>query len=160
MGMSTDALLVYGYHLGGDDAGWLVHGAGEYGELPPLDWYDAEAHDGEGFQESAEKRLLAQLADFTETDWQADGYFARERAAKARLGVRFETHCSGDYPMYLLIAKGITAWRGKTEEIDFAALQDEMRQTDADTKLRAALNALGLRPTQERAQWLLCSYWG
>lgn len=46
MGMSTDALLVYGYHLGGDDAGWLVHGAGEYGELPPLDWYDAEAHDG------------------------------------------------------------------------------------------------------------------
>ncbi|MFI0268593.1 hypothetical protein [Streptomyces luteogriseus] len=160
MGMSTNAMLVYGYHLGGDDGGWLVHGAGEYGELPPLDWYDDEAEDSDGFQESAEQHLLATIGQFTEDDWRADGYFDRRRAAKARIGVQFDTHCSGDYPGYLLIAKGITVYRGSVEVIDFAALQAEVQQADADTKLRAALDALGLRPTQEQAQWLLCSYWG
>ncbi|MEV7793385.1 hypothetical protein AB0O68_15540 [Streptomyces sp. NPDC087512] len=160
MGMSTNAMLVYGYHLGSSDSGWLVHGAGEYGELPPVDWYNPDDEDNDGFQESAEKRLLATLAQFTENDWSADSYFDRQHAAKARLGVEFDTHCSGDYPMYLLIAKGITAYRGDAQEIDFAALQDEVQRADADAKLRAALDALGLRPTQERAQWLLCSYWG
>lgn len=29
-----------------------------------------------------------------------------------------------------------------------------------DEKLRTALVALGIMPTQGRAQWLLCSYWG
>ncbi|MFF7485610.1 hypothetical protein ACFZBC_08940 [Streptomyces luteogriseus] len=160
MGMSTNAMLVYGYHLGGDDGGWLVQGAGEYGELPSLAWYDADAEDGDGFQESAENHLLATLAQFTEDDWRADGYFDRQRAAKARLGVQFDTHCSGDYPGYLLIAKGITVYRGSVEVIDFEALQAEVKAADADTKLRAALDALGIRPTQKRAQWLLCSYWG
>ncbi|GGW15807.1 hypothetical protein GCM10018980_51460 [Streptomyces capoamus] len=160
MGQSTNAMLVYGYHLGGGDSDWLVQDAGEFGELPALDWYNADDEDGDDFITAAEKRLLAQLADFTETDWQVDGYFERERAAKARLGVEFESHCSGDYPMYLLIAKGITAYRGGVKPIDFVALQAEVTQADADAKLRAALDALGLRPTQERAQWLLCSYWG
>ncbi|MEU3507643.1 hypothetical protein ABZ733_06905 [Streptomyces longwoodensis] len=158
--MSTNAMLVYGYHLGSDDSGWNVHGTSKYGELPPLGWYDAEAEDGDDFQEAAEKRLLATLAQFTETDWNAEGYFDREREAKARLGVQFDTHCSGEYPMYLLIAKGITAYRGDAKEIDFSALAAEVKAADADAKLRAALDALGLRPTQERAQWLLCSYWG
>ncbi|MFH9403291.1 hypothetical protein ACH4JS_26600 [Streptomyces sp. NPDC017638] len=160
MGMSASAMLVYGYHLGGGDIGWLVHGAGEYGELPALNWYDPDDEEGDGFQESAEHRLLTQLAGFTETDWQADGYFTREREAKARIGVQFDTHCSSDYPGYLLIAKGITAHQGKTQEIDFPALAAELAAVDADAKLRAALDTLGLRPTQERAQWLLCSYWG
>lgn len=160
MGMSTNAMLVYGYHLGGGDSDWLVQDAGEYGELPGLDWYSADDEDGNDFITAAEKHLLTQLADFTETDWQADGYFDRERAAKARLGVEFESHCSGEYPMYLLITKGITAYRGSVETIDFAALQAEVDRVDADAKLRAALAALGLQPTQERAQWLLCSYWG
>lgn len=160
MGMSTNAMLVYGYHLGGGDIGWLLEGLSEYEGLPTLSWYDPDDEDNEGFQESAERHLLAQLAGFTETDWRADGYFTRQREAKASLGVEFETHCSGDYPGYLLITKGITAHRGDVHEIDFQALAAEVQASDADTKLRAALDALGLRPTQERAQWLLCSYWG
>ncbi|MFL1903116.1 hypothetical protein ACJWDR_29025 [Streptomyces tauricus] len=160
MGTSTNAMLVYGYHLGGGDGEWLLQDAGEYGELPTLDWYTPDSEDGDDFITAAEKRLLAQLADFTETDWQADGYFDRERAAKARVSVEFESHCSGEYPMYLLAAKRITAYRGEAEEIDFPALQAELEQDGADAKLRAALDALGLRPTQERPRWLLCSYWG
>jgi hypothetical protein len=158
MGQSTDALLVYGYHLGGDDGGWLVEGAGEYGELPQLDWHDSEDDEAD-FGTDVELRLLASVG-FTETDWRADGYHDRERAAKARLGVTLETHCSGSYPGYLLIAKGITAHRGDVESIDFAELAAEVQQAGADAKLRAALDALGLTPKQEQPGWLLCSYWG
>ncbi|MFC9465187.1 hypothetical protein [Streptomyces coelicoflavus] len=159
MGQSTDALLVYGYHLGGGD-GWELEGLGEYGELPALPWYDSE-DEGDDFQGAAERRLLAQLAGFTEV-WQpgSDGYFDREREAKAALGVELETHCSGSYPMYLLIAKGITAYRGEVEPIDFAALAAEVEEKGADSKLRAALDALGITPKQPRPGWLLCSYWG
>ncbi|WP_329291903.1 hypothetical protein [Streptomyces pseudovenezuelae] len=158
MGQSTDALLVYGYHLGGGD-GWELEGLGEYGELPALPWLGDE--DDRDFQDAAERRLLAELAGFTET-WEdgQEGYFSREREAKAQLGVEIETHCSGSYPMYLLIAKGITAYRGDVQPIDFAYLAAEVQQKDADAKLRAALDALGVTPKQETPSWLLCSFWG
>jgi hypothetical protein len=161
MGQSTNAMLVYGYHLGGGDSGWELEDLGEYGELPALDWYDPEAEDGDDFQSAAERRLLTEIVGFTET-WSpgSEGYFDRARAAKARLGVEFDTHCSGRFPMYLFIAKGITAYRGDVEPIDFAELTAEVQQKDADAKLRAALTTLGLKPKQQSPGWLLCSYWG
>ena len=158
MGQSTNAMLVYGYHLGSDDNGWELEGVGEYGELPTLDWHDSESDEAD-FGTDAELRLLASVG-FTETDWTVDGYHQREREAKARLGVELETHCSGDYPMYLLIAKGITVYRGDVKKIDFAELAAEVQAKGADEKLRAAVQALGITPKQERPQWLLCSYWG
>ncbi|MGW2010910.1 hypothetical protein [Streptomyces nigrescens] len=159
MGQSTDGILAYGYDLGGDD-GWKIREAGEYGELPAFDWYDEEAEDGD-FQEAAEKRLLAEVAGFAE-EWSSgnDGYFEREREAKARLGVEFDTYCSGDYPMFLLATKVITVRRGDIKAIDMADLAVTPEMNQWDEKLRAALNALGITPTQEQAQWLLCSYWG
>lgn len=154
MGQSTNAMLAYGYDLGGEE-GWKLQGLGEYGELPELPWLDDD------FQSAAERRLLAELAGFTET-WSSDndGYFTRAREAKARLGVEFDTHCSGDYPMFLLATKVITVYRGSVEEIDMAALAVEPEMNGWDEKLRAALDALGITPQQERARWLLCSYWG
>jgi hypothetical protein len=160
MGQSANAMLVYGYHLGSGDSGWLVQDAGEFGELPALDWYSEDGEDAEDFVTAAEKRLLAQLANFTETDWRADGYFDRERAAKAALGVEFESHCSGDYPMYLLAAKVITVYRGSVKELDLAALAVEPEMAGWDDKLRAALAALSLTPVQDKPKWILCSYWG
>lgn len=159
MGQSTNAMLVYGYNLGGEE-GWELEGVGEYGELPALDWYDPEAEDGDGFQEAAERRLLAQLVDFTETDWSADGYFERERAAKTRLGVEFDTYCSCDYPMYLLAAKVITVYQGSVKHIDMTDLAIAPEMNGWDENLRAAIQALGITPTQDKPKWLLCSYWG
>ncbi|MFF8100157.1 hypothetical protein ACF07S_10335 [Streptomyces sp. NPDC016640] len=159
MGQSTNGMLVYGYDLGGEEE-WKIREAGEYGELPPLDWFDPDNEEGDGFQEAAERRLLAQLADFTETDWRADGYFEREREAKARLGVEFDTYCSGDYPMYLLAAKVITVYRGSAEEIDMTELAIAPEMNGWDEKLNAAVQALGITPTQDKPKWLLCSYWG
>ncbi|MEV4909336.1 hypothetical protein AB0N46_32405 [Streptomyces albidoflavus] len=159
MGMSTNALLVYGYDLGGDDGGWELEGAGEYGELPPLDWYNPDDADAD-FWGAAENRLLATLAGFTEADWQADGYFARRRAALARLGVGFGTYCTDGCPSYLLHARILTAYSGEAEVVDMSALMAEVQAADASAQLRAALNALGLRPKQREPKWLLCSYRG
>ena len=68
MGTSTNAVLFYGYNLGGSD-GWLIEEAGEYGEWDS-DWYQPEDEDCEGVIEEAAKRLLA-ATGFTETDWRA-----------------------------------------------------------------------------------------
>ncbi|MFF0166806.1 hypothetical protein [Streptomyces prasinus] len=159
MGQSTNGMLAYGYDLGGEEE-WKIREAGEYGELPELDWFNPDNEDGDGFQEAAERHILAQLADFTETDWRADGYFDREREAKARLGVEFDTYCSGDYPMYLLAAKVITVYRGSVEHIDMEALAVEPEMNGWDEKLHAAVQALGITPAQDKPKWVLCSYWG
>lgn len=160
MGQSTNAMLAYGYNLGGEE-GWELKGLGEYGEMPTLDWYSPDDEDGDDFQSAAEAKLLAEIAGFTE-QWHSgsEGYFERERAAKARLGVEFTTHCSGEYPMYLLVAKVITVYRGSAESIDVAELSVQPERNGWDDKLQAALRTLGIAPTQEKAQWLLCSYWG
>ncbi|MFE4329685.1 hypothetical protein ACFRQM_09535 [Streptomyces sp. NPDC056831] len=157
MGQSANAMLAYGYDLGGEEE-WALRDLGEYGELPALGWYDPETEDDEDFQAAAERRLLAELASFTEKWDPADGggYFDRKRAAKARLGVQFDSHCSGEYPMYLLAAQVITVDHGSVEEINPAELL--ATPPEWDTKLRAALDALGINPTQETARWLLCSY--
>lgn len=157
MGQSTNGMLAYGYNLGGAE-GWNLEGLDEYGELPELPWLDEEEHD---FQEAAERHLLVEIAGFTE-GWSSgnEGYFDRERQAKQRLGVQFDTHCSGDYPMFLLATKVITVYRGDAKELDLAALQQEAQASDWDTKLAAAVHVLGITPTATKPQWLLCSYWG
>jgi hypothetical protein len=161
MGMSTKAILAYGYDLGGDSSEWKVEGAGEYGELPDLDWYDPDDEDGDGFETVAITRLLASVADFTE-EWEpdAEGYFDRQREAEARVGVEVRTHCSGDYPGFILATKVITVYRGDVEQIDPAWMATAPGEGDWDAKLAAAIEALGITPLQEQPRWLLCSYWG
>lgn len=157
MGQSTDGILAYGYDLG--EGFEKIQGLGEYGELPPLPWFSPEHTDD--LIEAAERRLLAEIAGFTETyEDGREGYFTREREAKARLGVEFETYCSDSSPMELLAAKVITVYRGDCQVLDLAALAAEPEMNGWDEKLQTALNALGIRPTQDKARWLFCSYWG
>ena len=157
MGTSTNAVLAYGYNLGGSESEWAVHEAGEYGELN-LDWHGEEAE--EGFAEAAEARLLAEIAGFTER-WgdNPDGkYWERHGAAKSRLGVELESYCHSEYPMYLLATKVITVHRGDAEVLDLKALTDT--PPEWDERLAAAVAALGITPKQERPGWVLVSYWG
>ncbi len=154
MGQSTNGMLGYGYDLGGDEGGWKVAEAGEYGEWMPS-W---STEDGD-VREDAERRLLASVG-FTETDWRAEGYYDRKRAASSRLGVEMEAYCSGDYPMWLLAAAVITVYRGDCKVVDFAALEAQRVDDEWDAKLAAAVEALGIEPTQDGPRWLLVSYWG
>jgi hypothetical protein len=162
MGQSTNAVLAYGYDLGGDEGEWKIQETGEYDEIDAdkVTWYDDESDDG--FREQAERRLLAEIAGFTET-WETrtdDDYFKREREAEARLGIEFESYCSGDYPMYVLATKVITVHRGSSKVLDLPALMAEPAEHGWDDKLRAACEVLGITPKQERPGWVLVSYWG
>lgn len=143
MGTSTNGILAYGYDLGD------YFGERDDYDAPNPDWYD----ETEGWSESAQIALLA-AHGFTETDWQADGYFDRKREAEEAMGVAIEHYCSCDYPMYLLAAKRQTAYRGDANPIDLT-LPD-----NTDERLAWAIGVLGLKPKADKPQWLLASYWG
>lgn len=166
MGQSTNAILAYGYDLGGDEEGWKIREAGEYGELPDelpegLAWYNPDSDDD--FTTQAEERLLAQIGGFTEK-WapggRESGYFDRKKAAEEQVGVEFESYCSGEFPMYVLAAHVITVYRGHSQLIDPAALANDPATQGWDEKLTAAITALGMTPKQEKPGWVLVSYWG
>jgi hypothetical protein len=157
VGTSTNALLCYGYDLGGGETEWhLAEVDDDELSLPWLDLDELE-EDGLGLEDAFATRLLASVG-FTETDYSAKGYRERKREAEATIGVELEYHCSSDYPLYILSAKTITARRGDTEAIDMAALEAERIAGDWDGKLAAACAALGITPTKP-AGWWLVSYW-
>jgi hypothetical protein len=157
MGTTIKAELSYGYRLQGSDGQWLVR------EVHPddsdkwglnLDWFKA---DGDGFDEAAKRRLLASVG-FTETDYEVDGYFERERAAEEQLGVQFE-RTGWEAESLLLVTKQIGAYPSGAETIDPAVLAEEAGG-DADERLRNSLTVLGLTPLQEQPAWLLTAYRG
>lgn len=159
MGQSTNGMLVYGYNLGDPDGGWEIEEADQDGMWAPA-W---ASKDDEGYCEDviddAGPLLLASVG-FTETDYSVDGYFDRKQEAEARLGVEFDSYCSGDYPMWVLAAHVTTAYRGDCKEIDFAALEKARTEGDWDAKLAHAIHVLGITPKQATPGWLLVSYWG
>ncbi|EMF31117.1 hypothetical protein H114_00772 [Streptomyces gancidicus BKS 13-15] len=169
MGRATDALLVYGYDLGGDDAedGWKVQQVDQYGGLLEQPWYnpdpdeDADDEDDTDFVSCAEAQLIREVAGFRETYPAAGdtaGYWERRRAARQRVGVTVRTYCSDGTPMYVLAAHVIRVSRGYVQTIDPRDLTERPARENWDTKLAAALDALGLTPVQDAPRWLLVSY--
>ena len=163
MGVSTDAILAYGYDLGGGDE-WQVRELDEYGGLIPGTggWVpDPEAEEGYDLIGLAERHLL-DASGFTETyEDGREGYFGRELAAKEALGVEFETYCSDEYPMYVLAAKVHTVARGYVGDVEaFLAAADDATRQEWDAKLASAVAALGVTPVQDKPKWLLVSWWG
>lgn len=133
MGRSTNALLAYGYDLGGDANGWKVQETDEYGGLA-VDWYDDETGD---FREDVEAVLTRALPGH---------------------GLKLEEHCSDGATSYLLAVDVTTAYRGDPVVIDFEDLTRTQLAADWDDQLAAGLRALGLTPEQGAPAWLLASY--
>lgn len=164
MGRSTDALLVYGYDLGGDE---------EWNVPEPEDQDEEDGEDEYGLIERVAAKLLV-AAGFNEPDPDPDApysdgpeyrqsphfqWYLRRSAATEALPVQVETHCSSEYPMYLLVAHVIRAWRGHPQFPDLAKLEQQRAAEDWDRKLAAAIDALGW--TMEGSpRWILCSDWG
>lgn len=162
MGTSTDAKLIFGYHFGAEE-GLLLREAQESDSSPygllKTDWFDGNAgidddRESEDFFEAATKRLYDSIdgAPPAEDDWDRQG------VVKERLGVWFESHCSVDYPMYVLATKVYTACRGDADVVNLPELTDGIGEWTA--RLAHALSVLGVTPTEERPEWLLCSDWG
>ncbi|MEH0579035.1 hypothetical protein QBA54_32200 [Streptomyces sp. B21-108] len=162
MGAATDAILVYGYDLGGADEGWKVQEVDEYGYLLPTSWHEpTDDEDGDDIGTAVEKQLLATVGEFTET-WtrgaRETGYWERRREAQKRIGVTLETYCSHSVPAYALAAHATTVHRGDVEYIDPQDLLWKPPTEKWDARLARALEALGLTPVQERPRWFLVSY--
>lgn len=129
MGMSTDAILIYGYNLGGAGEWELKSGVDEYGEIT-LPWVTQEKLDDDGFEQCV----------------------ADELKKHGITGVTVESHCSVDYPMYVIGVNAVRAYRGYPKIIT----RPTVTPAEAE-ELSRALHVLGLEPQQETAALLLCS---
>ncbi|MFI7468168.1 hypothetical protein [Nonomuraea sp. NPDC049646] len=163
MGSSPSAFLAYGYDLGSGES-WKFRETDEYGYLDPskVAWYD-DGEDADGFVEQAERRLLAEIAGFTETweTWSGEGnFFTAESAAKERLGVKFDTYSYHEYPMYVLAANVIEVGDDQALIVNPKDLTPDLGEVLRwNSALSAALEALGITPEQETPSWLLCAYY-
>ncbi len=153
MGVSTDAILVFGIDL--VKTGYLKEAGDEpafFTEQDEEDW-------------DFDKVLMrdAGLAPwgYHENENQREDYkvfSARRKQAQEQAGVELITHCSGDYPMYILAVANVgwCASRGSTIEIS----KDDMlmNQLVGINKLREFCVRHDIPWSDPK--WLLCSYWG
>lgn len=159
MGESSTGILAYGYYLGGEEDGWKIKNLGKYGEWLPswLERDEIDDPDDIDIIDECEKRLLVVLGEFTETDWRAEGYYERKRAAEARSGVEIQFCSHHDYPGYILGAGGESVGDYGLMAVDLPGLADRKIKEGWDDRLRRACEALGIEPEQEQPQWLLGS---
>lgn len=153
MGSSPYGLLAYGYDLGGGGGGYTFRETGEFGDLN-VDWFNYD--DGPDFISACVDRLRASVG-FTETDWDADGFFARRAAADAAIGVMFEQTGEHDQASWMLVTTIKTAEWDDTKVVDPQALINDPVTHDWDTKLGLALRVLGITPERDKPEWLLTS---
>jgi hypothetical protein len=152
MGMSFEAILAYGYALGGPGEwqmqmpdGYAQDGEGEpWGEF---DWYRDD-----DVIESTRNCLLAAVG-FTETNWRSKGYSDRLNDAVNRGGVEFYEAGSSDYPTYAVYAIGSKSSIEWSAKVVTPTIPD-----GADERLTWALETLGIKPTQPKPGWVLGSY--
>lgn len=158
MGTSASAKLIYGYDLGGDNNGWKIQQADEYGclDTDAIDWI---TDDDFYFAGAAEERLLASIG-FTDTNWRADGYHGRLSEAKERLGLDIVFYSHHDNSMHALAAHVIEQGWSEGLVLDLPALAALPEANGWDAKLAAAIEALGMTPTQTRPGWILCAEYG
>lgn len=132
MGQSTDGILVFGVDLGE--------------ELPEF-LQDIEDEDGEGTFDA----LLCQKAGIPQ--YGEEGYDYHAKAAfLEKQPLAMITHCSGDYPMYILGVRAShqTASRGSPQEVSM----------DLSSEAVYALNALlAEHGITDEPKWLLASIW-
>lgn len=132
MGTSTDAILVFGFEIGGEDE-------------PPefLDEFDG---DFESFLDS-----LSGLPEYGEEGHSFDAQFEYRKNCPASMTL----HCSYDYPMYILAVNGTEtrSSRGTPREIG------SMDVSDSDVSaFKAWCESNDIE--YKEPKWLLCSMWG
>lgn len=162
MGSSPSAFLAYGYDLGGES--WKFSEIDEHGFIDPqrVTWYD-DSEDSDDFVTQAGRHLLAAIAGFTEKwgDNQDGGYHDRKEAAKALVGVKFDTYSYSEYPMHVLAAKVIEVGDDQALIVNPQELTPDLGEVlKWNSALNAAIEALGITPEQENPSWLLCAYYG
>lgn len=168
MGVSTDAILFYGYVWKEEqDLLERVKGRKEDDEWPdillrrrgirnPWDGYpNAEIRAIRNYEE---QRWRGD-AWMTEHRAELDAWDAQKQAVEKEFGVDIGTHCSGEcsMPFVHIVEAGTSARRGYPEKLEPDALHIDPAW---DAKLDRFLKELGLRKPQKNPGWYLVSYWG
>lgn len=159
MGRSAISMLAYGYDLGGGTGEWSFTGTDGLDTTQlDEDLDDDEDLDNQvGFVEQVNEILLDRLAGFTEADRAAANYGQRRQAALDRIGITVATHGYLQEPSYLLAAHVTRADREAPGKIRLAELEQRRIAEGWDDRLATVLTALGIRPRQQRPEWLLAA---
>lgn len=144
MSQSTDAIIAYGV---------------DFGEEPNFPWLD---EDGNGeldvwwAKENGVPAPTCEFSDENKAEWRA--YWGKKNALEKICPVEVISHCSGDYPMYVLAARssGTSASRGYPESLDLLDLIHKSQGFyDA---LQGFCKKYGIE-IKTPAAWLLFSDW-
>jgi len=145
MGVSTDAILWFGF---------------EYGEEPP--WFDTDPDDYEDEEPEDSDDWMARVlgivgpvADYSEeTAEEYQAHWKAKREAIAAAGVEVIHHCHHECVMYGLGVLKVSASRGYPENVSKHIAQDT---AEAEAKLRAFCERAGVEWAEPG--WHLASDW-
>ena len=151
MGVSTNGILCFGFSITEEDEqpefleNVVSHwGEGEQPELSDLIYHEAgilPPHDNE-------------------TEEQSSARWKVQREAEKVYPVDLVHHCSGDYPMYILVPREVphfSASRGGPIGINLVAAAYSVTP-EVLGKFQAWCEAHDVE--WQEPEWLLCSYWG
>ena len=140
MGQSTDGILFYGVELGEPY---------EVKTASNEDWiFDHWAWSNR----YAERKGIVQQ----EGESREDFYDRKTKTIEAS-GCEVGTHCSGDCPMLYVSVKEFIARQGDPDKLN---AKDFVPLPDAEEKLRAFFEVMGLVFDPADVSWYLVSYWG
>lgn len=168
MGVSTDACIAFGVDYG-EEAPWvdeegeerfdsdeLVKLLPEYAALGQDPW---EAIPDEVFAHGASPDFQTWKQQNPQWEARRNAHVAATEKPETRVPITIETHCSCDYPMYIVAIKGTAhkAWRGDPKTLD---LSDMIRSVNSDDLRRAAAfcEEYGICDFED-PKWLLYSLW-
>lgn len=147
MGTTTDAIIAFGFDLGGAEEGF---------EAP---WYDAEEKwEGdweEWYADIAGIKRPEHPYESDDKDWKR--YTAEKDKLLKNTKVTIDGHCSSEFPMYaLVIGASITrASRGYPEKLKPL---DKTTDPSWESSIKDFCKLTGL--PFKKPSWLLYSYWG
>jgi len=164
VGISSDGILVFGINF--DELNPFTHYISEEGYTEPREGFDEDEEDPNEFD--FEDLVVKHFSDLTEPehitdetgrgvygdDWKA--YWGAKREVLARVNVELVSHCSYEYPMYILGIKESerTAYRGSPEKLGSTIeAKPEWRLTLKDFCDRFDIKF-------EEPQWILASIYG
>lgn len=140
MGQSTDGILFYGVELGEpyevntvSDEEWIYN---------HWNWSNRYAERKGMVRKEGESR---------------EAFYDRKTKTIKASGCTVDTHCHSDYPKLYVFVKKFTAYRGSVIDLSAEAF---VPPPDAEEKLRAFFEVMGLVFDPTHVGWHLVSYWG
>lgn len=152
MGMSASGIIAFGIPLDEDELFFPERDEDDFGSY-------LSSYDEDNFHRwvAEQAGVVAPQAEWVEgsknTEWLI--YWDKQRKAVAEFPIEIVSHCSCDYPLYIIALRGtvMTAWDGEPREIVLPEISAEKVQMLIDFCAEHGIKGVAPR-------WLLTSNWG